>query len=551
MMACAAFSLMLTFAHWPPTTDHRPPITGYRLPATGYRLPAADPSTPEDRAALFDYIYAKTMAREAFSPIKNERLGLDIEREMLRYRDEMIAADTDEKLYYALLKLSNVRKDRHLSIALVPGGISLPNTTGIQMENYPSSEDAIPHAPVRFAVDFGTPDAYFFFLSDYTTDIAQYVPTNPPEIGDALVAINGWPIGEYFQAIEPFHRYSTVNGLWWKAAEWLTQKSFQFPPSFYREDVVYTLQRRSGEEYELALPYVEPASLTWEEHGARTYPGFALAYDAETFNLYRHESKPVLLLSWYGFREFLVEDIDHLVAWAAENDFLHYNLIFDGTRSRGGSKGAYAVQRLSPRRFKTTFGNLRISDVVPAFIEIKQGEFVQGLVEDNSVAETLDDGSRLIDWLSSDVADAARAGRPYSDNVPFKLAHAPKDSDGMLEPARVHFRGDMVGLFSPYGGSHLDQFASILIDNDLAYTIGMPAGGYSNTWEWEETLYFPISGKPVVRYMWSIGHTIRPNGEILEGNPALVDEYVPVTRDNYPRYYPTLIERALTHFGLQ
>ena len=121
----------------------------------------------------------------------------------------------------------------------------------------------------------------------------------------------------------------------------------------------------------------------------------------------------------------------------------------------------------------------------------------------------------------------------------------------MLEPARVHFRGDMVGLFSPYGGSHLDQFASILIDNGLAYTIGMPAGGYSNTWEWEETLYFPISGKPVVRYMWSIGHTIRPNGEVLEGNPALVDEYVPVTRDNYLQYYPTLIERALTHLGLQ
>ena len=46
------------------------------------------------------------MAREAFSPIKNERLGLNVEAAMRAYRDELIAADTDEKLFYALVKIS-------------------------------------------------------------------------------------------------------------------------------------------------------------------------------------------------------------------------------------------------------------------------------------------------------------------------------------------------------------------------------------------------------------------------------------------------------------
>ncbi len=44
--------------------------------------------------------------------------------------------------------------------------------------------------------------------------------------------------------------------------------------------------------------------------------------------------------------------------------------------------------------------------------------------------------------------------------------------------------------------------------------------------------------------MWSIGHTLRPNGQIAEGNPPLVDEYIPVSRDNYLNYKNILLEKA-------
>jgi hypothetical protein len=79
----------------------------------------------------------------------------------------------------------------------------------------------------------------------------------------------------------------------------------------------------------------------------------------------------------------------------------------------------------------------------------------------------------------------------------------------------------------------------------------MPGGGYSNTWEGEETLLLPGSEKPLARFMWSIGQTIRPNGEVLEGNPALVDEWIPLTRDNYLEYYPILVRRALARLGIE
>jgi hypothetical protein len=154
-----------------------------------------------------------------------------------------------------------------------------------------------------------------------------------------------------------------------------------------------------------------------------------------------------------------------------------------------------------------------------------------------------------MDWLREDVREAIINGDEYSNNVPFKLAHLPKDSDGIINPAEKHFSGKAVCFFGPHGGSHLDQFSSIVIDNDLAYTIGMPTGGYSNTWEWSEDLKFPLSGDPVVEFMWNIGHTIRPNGEILEGNPAKVDKYIPEGRDNYLDYYDLLLREAFNYFG--
>jgi len=79
----------------------------------------------------------------------------------------------------------------------------------------------------------------------------------------------------------------------------------------------------------------------------------------------------------------------------------------------------------------------------------------------------------------------------------------------------------------------------------LGPVVGMPPGGYSNTWEWEEVLSFPGTDQPVVAFMWNIGHTIRPNGEIAEGNPVAVDEWIPLTSANVQTYYSEMLERVL------
>ncbi|MGD8539509.1 MAG: hypothetical protein PVI66_12395 [Candidatus Aminicenantes bacterium] len=506
----------------------------------------------EDRAALFDYILAKTLERESFSPVKNHTLHLDVIKEMEKYRDELIAADTDEKLFYALLKISNARKDRHLNISLVKGGITLPQTAGISKDRNLGEPEPISHAPIRFSVDYGKPGHYFVFVSDMAENIEEYWEGDIPEIGDKLMAINDQGIEEYRKAKEPYHRYSTIEGFWWKFAQWIPQKSNQFPPDFYRETIAFSLEKKDGRRYSIVLPYLSPEKIDWMGIGEQHYPGLDLLFSTQTYNLYKGSgNKKILLLDWYGFREDLVKDMDRLMDYAAEHKLLDHAVIFDGTRSRGGSKGAYAIQRLSPKPFKTTFGNLKLSDIIPVFIDQKRKQYERRTILDSGVAETIDDGTWLMEWLEDDVRKGLGAGQDYSNNVPFKLAHLPKHSDGLINPAEVHFKGPLVCWFSPYGGSHLDQFAAIVVDNDLGHTIGMPAGGYSNTWEWDEVLVFPLSKKPVVRYMWSIGHTIRPNGEILEGNPAKVKEYIPLTRENYADYYKILLEKTYKYLGLE
>ena len=53
------------------------------------------------------------------------------------------------------------------------------------------------------------------------------------------------------------------------------------------------------------------------------------------------------------------------------------------------------------------------------------------------------------------------------------------------------------------------------------------------------------TGQPLVSFEWSIGHTLRPNGEVLEGNPPQPDVYIPITRDNFRWYHPMFLNRAV------
>lgn len=512
-----------------------------------YMLPVlaqdSDPAigTAGDRKALFDYIIAKSLIRDAQSEYKNATFGFDPMAEMQKFEKEVVNASSQTELWIALQRLSASRRDSHLSIDAVKGGLQPPEVQKGQ-------------APIRFHPDFSDTANVFLFVSDISSDITTYVNgKNLPAIGDKLLRVNDRSVAEYLRDVVQYDGYSTTNNFLMRAAYNLSSRSNALPATFFEKDLRLTLAGKNGRQYTVSLPYLGTTSVNWRYgREMRDYPGYELAWKKESFWLYAptDPQNKTLLLWWYGFRSDLQEASDYLTDYAEEKGWLGYDLIIDAIDSRGGSQGAYAVARLTSKSFKTTGGNLKFSDITADFISRHLKNYLSGKKRmDGTEAESEND-SWLIDWLTGDVIKGLAAGQEYSNSTPFKTAHLPAYSDWVMRPAKKHFTGKLAVLFGPWGGSHLDQFSAMIYDNNLGYTLGMPAGGYSNTWEWSEKLVFPGSGKPVVEFMWNIGHTLRPNGEVLEGNPAPVNEYVPVTRENYLEYRKMLIAKARAWFAM-
>ena len=296
--------------------------------------------------------------------------------------------------------------------------------------------------------------------------------------------------------------------------------------------------------YDVSLPYSERCRGYDDSALLSSYPGFNEVMSRENFKVLLDRNRRIVLLQWSDFEDSLTEDIPALMKYAEQEQILDYDMVIDVTYSSGGSGGAYAIRRLVDQPFRTTFGNVRLSDLGKEVIE-----YFASLTPSTDEPDIPDwnlSFSWLVDWARTDAMDAIERGDEYTPPVPFKLAHLPKDSDGILQPARKHFSGE-VAIINAWtsGGSHLDQFMAMFADNDLATFIGVPTGGYSNTWELRETLYTPDTGQPLVRFYWTVGHTIRPNGEVLEGNPAQPDTYIPLTRDNFQDYHQTLLDTAI------
>ncbi len=185
--------------------------------------------------------------------------------------------------------------------------MKLEKNAGIRRVDSPESTGDVLHAPIRFSADYATPGSYFLFVSDVSANIKKLPSGTSPEVGDKLTAVNGRAIADYIEAVEPYHRYSTVNGFWWHLALAIPQKTYQIPPQFYGEELELELERRDGKTYSVTLPYLDPDTIEWVGHGQRAYPGFRLAYSTTTYDLYLSDAgKPVLILAWYGFREHLV-----------------------------------------------------------------------------------------------------------------------------------------------------------------------------------------------------------------------------------------------------
>ena len=355
------------------------------------------------------------------------------------------------------------------------------------------------------------------------------------------MSVNGQSMVEYTGSFTPWIRHSSLPMLYWIMAYDLPKQVSHVPQSLYSERLNLILERPSGQHYSVSLPYHDGCDYFNSPFSA---PGFVEVMRRENFHVLLDRNREIILLRWRDFEYSLIQDIVDLMEYAEREQILDYDIIIDVTFSGGGSRGAYAIQRLVDQPFRVTFGNVRLSDLGKGLIE-----YFAGLEPDTNAPDIFGlnlSGSWLIDWARTDAVEAIRRGDEYTPAVPFKLAHLPKDSDGILQPAPVRFTGQVAIINGrTRGGSHLDQFVAMFVDNDLASFVGVPTGGYSNTWEWNEVLHFPDTGRPVADSSGALGIRFVPTVKVLEGNPAQPDNYIPLTRDNYQGYPRMLLDTAI------
>ncbi|MCG8469997.1 MAG: hypothetical protein MJB57_17605, partial [Gemmatimonadetes bacterium] len=280
--------------------------------------------TRADREALFDEIVEKTTMREAWSPLKNASLSFDPLAEMRGLAEEVAGADTEPDLFRALVKLSNARRDRHLSVTLVDGGLRVP------------FDDSRIQAPIRFLPDYATDRAHAFFVSDIARGWdARVTP------GDRLTGVNGRSIEDYVEALIPYTRHSLIPNLRWTLARRMSARAIEVPPDLQGGDTVrYELERGDGTGYVVDAPWLAEGTIDWIGHDEREYAGFEPIRTFESFDVHRDAERRVLTLDWHRFGGDLIEAIDWLVDHADSRGLLEYDLIIDATRSRGGSLGA-------------------------------------------------------------------------------------------------------------------------------------------------------------------------------------------------------------------
>jgi hypothetical protein len=503
--------------------------------------------TRADREALFDYLVAATERRQAISPAKNRLFGIDVAHDMGRFRQALLDAATPADLWYALARISNTRHDRHLSLRPVDGGLPLPPDTGARMVfNYADLDDnPAPRVGVELATDFST-GLPFVFLAGFATGVAL---PDGMAIGDELLAINGMEVGAYVARVEPYAWYSTPTFFWYHLPDDLVRHLGHLPDTFYAPTLSLSFLGQDGHTQDVTLEYRAPAAWNWPPLDKDPYTHWQQAQRCASYTLYRDNPAGLIALVWHGFGTTLVRDVDQIMDYCQAERLLDCGMIFDATRCRGGDFGGYLLQRLSDKPVRINWGDLRLSDITEALIATIIAEDKAALATGTlSPDETAATAWRK-DWLENDVRHALAAGAGNTAAVPFKCAHQPKTGDGVMQPAAVHFSGPMVCLTMPFAGSHIDQLVAQISDNAMAFHIGMPLGGFSKTWIHEETLRFPRTGQPIARFMWSCGNAIRPNGEVLESNPAMPDRLHPVSRSNHFAHHAELVALARAHLS--
>ena len=194
-------------------------------------------SKPDDNIneTLYNYLTSTILEREAFSPIKNEQLNINLKKEFAKHKTSFLQAKTDEDLYFEILKLSNLRRDSHLKMK------------PLFLESYKKKV-----LPIKIGVVFDAKKP-IFVVEQIANDYANEYPNL--NVGDELIKIGNTNIEKVIAETKKYIPSSTNNNHFLRLAKALSTNDFNLSRVIDYNKPLFTFKTPKKSTYTYAFSY--------------------------------------------------------------------------------------------------------------------------------------------------------------------------------------------------------------------------------------------------------------------------------------------------------
>ena len=470
-----------------------------------------------DREALFKSYAAEIRDGQYLSPEGFRRLDTTWEKELEKAHRRFLAAKTKGDVYYALLSLKNSYHDMHCRLTVPEPLEPQGETLELPLKIRPARRGS----KLEFVVEWSRlPGVEKGFV------LERYDGRTPEE---ALAAFTEWEEGSSPERRE------------FEFARWLTVRDPKnAPPPEPRavELILRDEQRRrdataraefSERRRGSAGPAAEP-----QLRDDADYAGWTPDFIGLNYRVYADTATGTLVLRDYSFYYELTApelwnrmrllsyktepiwerggsqlrddlervDLERLGDYLKSMNPRFGRLLIDVRENGGGPIAQRLTELVADKPYKATWSVTVLTPLLRRDKEFRAAAYHHP--ESGKEAMTL----RELD-------SGAERSSPHAFICKTE-ACGPREGDGKPSALGLHYKTAL--LTGPYCISSCDQFAAVFLDNGFGEVVGLPPAGASSPTRADARL--KLADGETFSMTFSFGVTYRPNGEVLEGNPA-------------------------------
>lgn len=494
---------------------------------------SAPVQTPEDTVAkawfgddpgAFADAWIATMASfERPVPGGLVSLGTTADAELARSRRRFVEAKTTDDVYYALVSLRNAGHDVHRQFG----------PRGAPRELVPKRAPVVLRLDAR--VEYAANGAPSYVVS------GRGIPPN-----SVLEAVDGVPIAKVEDVVREWYPLRSIEGLREQVAGWLSYRDPIAGPAPLEGDVTkLSMRDPRGARVDV--------DMTWSSlegtSGSQPQEGCCASFGtAEAFRDYggrQPSSRGVNWCTYTSGQPGLVVaracSFDYPDAQSLRRD---QGALLEALRGMQATRVLFDVRENGGGSFDPAFFGAFASASYK--IPVKRLYFAPGF---RANPELLSRAGLFMDPIPNPAARLkeemiARPDALYSSDYAFFCKTAACDASEAVYPApAVAPTWKAAVLTGPYCVSACDDFVSIMKDNGIATSIGMPSAAADAPFQYAMPIVF--ANRKSLDVTLTVGVSLRPGTTtILEGNPPSIDVPLLPSASNRGQYLDAAIAAA-------